>query len=236
MCFLFLVGSMSNRTLQEKSKIKIQILINILYLLIVPILTFTILLAWWFYPEPYELSREYISALGAYFSENGFPNTISSMIMTIGINACGFVTLIISMIYFYNPKLDFHNLKSFFNLLLTLGALGVAIPQDHSLLRIYHGIGAAVFIVFFGVLNSVTQLIRFGRKHHRPTHPVKQFDFYKDLTMVIIVILSVIVFIVSYILSKTTVILEMGIIARISQKAVLAVDCVAIFFLDVDDM
>ena len=220
----------------EKSTTKTQVVINLLYLLIVPVMSVTILLAWWFYPEPYELSREYISALGAYFSEQGLPNTTSSMIMTIGINICGFITLIISMIYFYKTKLQYNNIKSFFNLILTLGALGVAIPQDHPLLRIYHGIGAAVFIIFFGVLNSVTQLLRFDRKHRKPQSIAKQFDYFKDLTMVIIVLLTVVIFAGTYIASRFSSIEVFGIIARISQKVVLVVDCAAIFFLDVDDM
>ena len=230
------VGKMTIRENPEKSTTRTQIVINTLYLLLVPVISITILLAWWFYPEPYNLTQEYISALGGYFSDQGLPNTTSSMIMTIGINVSGFITLIISIIYFYKTDLQYNNIKSFFNLLLTLGALGVATPQDHPILRIYHGIGAAVFIIFFGVLNSVTQLLRFDRKHRKPKSPAKAFDYFKDLTMVIIVLLTVVIFAGSYVTSKFSTIEEFGIIARLSQKVVLIVDCVAIFFLDLDDM
>jgi hypothetical protein len=67
--------------------------------------------------------------------------------------------------------------------------------------------------------------------------PVKDKDYYRDYVMMIIVFVFLALFILTYLIRASTPehwLTEYP--ARISQKLILIVDCIAIFFLDMNDM
>ena len=218
-----------------KQPIKTQIAIRILYWLIAPTIILTISLAWWKYPEHYSFFREFISQLGSNLSKSGFPNNISSLIMTVGFAFCGLITLIVAIIYFIKRNLRYNYWKGLLNLVLFIGAIGITIPNDHPTLSLFHDIGSGLFIFGFGLLNFISQLLGFSRKN-RPKPSNKNFDFYLDSIMVVIVFLVLILFLLFYILGKATSNYSLGILAIAIQKIILIVDFIAIFFLDLDDI
>lgn len=207
-----------------------------MYWCVAPIMFLTIGLAWWKYPEPFEFFYEFISQLGGLESEHDLPNLVSSRIMTVGFGVIGLIFLVTTIIYIFKPKLEYHKAKAGLNFVMIVGSAGIATPLD-SIGRPFHGIGAALFLVGFGFLNFVDQYLRFNRKH-RKQESKKDRDYYRDYTMMIIVFVFLVLFLLTYILRASSVeeywYTEYP--ARISQKLILIVDCIAIFFLDVNDM
>lgn len=220
---------------EAERKEKLQKKMRLIYWSIVPILILTIALAWVFYPEPYEFHEEFISNLGGYTSDQGLSNTISSTIMAIGFGLCGFVALILSIIYLIKRELDYNFLKSFLNLVLAVGAVGVGIPLDHPTIGILHGIGALIFIFGFGILNFVLQTLRFKRKY-LPTGFKEFTNYFLDLIMVIVVFIVIFIQAIFYVLYRLLDVYLITVITILAQKAVLIIDFIAIFFLDKNDM
>ena len=205
-----------------------------MYWSIAPIMFLTIALAWWQYPEQFEFFYEFISQLGGLESETNLPNIVSSRIMTVGFGLIGLIFLVTAIIYMFKPKLEYNKAKSALNFVMVIGSAGIATPLD-SVLRLFHGVGAALFLVGFGFLNFVDQYLRFNRKH-RKQESKKDRDYYRDYTMMIIVFVFLIIFVLSYVLRASVDHWLAQYPARISQKLILIVDCIAIFFLDVNDM
>ncbi|NHK31859.1 MAG: hypothetical protein FK730_10940 [Asgard group archaeon] len=155
--------------------------------------------------------------------------------MIVGFGLCAFLSLINSIVYFIVRDLQYNYLKAILNLVIVFGACFAAIPWDHGNLLILHGLGALFFIVGFGILNFTHQILRFIRKHQEIPDK-RRFDYYLDASMVVVVFISILFLIISFILSQIIDNLALEIIAAANQKIVLIVACIAIFLLDLDDM
>lgn len=222
------------QNLVEK-KVKAQKTIRILYWVSISILILILILTLTFYPEPYDVFREFISILGGINSKNGFSNQISSIIMTAGFSIYAVIFLISTFIFFTVKNIRFNQIKGFLNLSQVIGSIGVAIPYDHPSLRFAHSIGAIIFIVGFCLMNSLYQIFRFSRRHI-PIEPYKEISFYFDLICCIIILLVFIFYLVIHMLyySISSPILE--VLAPTTQKFVLITNFFFIFLLDVDDI
>ena len=216
---------------------KIQTILRLLVWSIAVLMILTIALAWWQYPEPYNFFQETVSSLGGNFSISGFDNSTSSMIFSIGILICGVIALIIAIIYFFKKELFFNTGKAIIALFITVGAIGIAIPRDQGQLLIVHGIGAIVFIGSIGIFNGVLQLLRYSHKHRqKKPEEKKTLDFYLDLSMVIITGLSIVFYLIVFVLHLIFNVDLIGQGHALGQKIVLITANIAIFFLDKDDM
>ena len=180
---------------------KFQTILRLLVWSIAFVLIITVALAWWQYPEPYDFLQDTISALGGTTSISGFDNAISSKIFSIGLYICGAIALIVALIYFFRKDFFFHTGKGIIALFVAVGPIGVAIPRDYEDLLIFHAIGAAIFLGSFGIFNGVAQLLRYSRKH-RPKIPdeKRSVDFYLDLTMVYLTGITLLFYLVAFIL------------------------------------
>jgi len=225
-----------NQNVEDKGiNYKIQRFLQGLIVTIAPILVFTIVFAWIFYPEKYLFFQEYVSQLGKYLSASSLPNLTSMIIFSAGFCICGAIFLAIAIIYFMKNELENNVLKGIFGLIMAVGAVLTAIPAGLPTWGILHGIGAALFIASFGILNFILQMIRFTRKH-RPLKPEKTPAFHRDLAMTIIVFIALLIFAIFYSMKVITSSPVLQILAQTSQKLILIVDCIAIFFIDTDDM
>ncbi|MHA1557367.1 MAG: DUF998 domain-containing protein [Candidatus Heimdallarchaeota archaeon] len=220
---------------KENGKLKTQKFLHGLIITIAPILVFTIVLAWIFYPERYYFFQEYVSQLGKLTSANGIQNLTSLIIFSTGFCICGALFLVIAIIYFVKKELGNNILKGIFSLIMAVGAVLTAIPAGLPIYGILHGIGAALFIAGFGILNFILQMIRFTRKH-QPLTPQKNIGFYRDLGMTIVVFIALLIFAIFYSMKVITSSPVLQILAQTSQKLILIVNCIAIFFIDTDDM
>lgn len=209
--------------------------IRYLYLLICPILTLTVGLAIHFLPEPYRFFQDYLSELGAQLSVDYLlDNQISSIIMSVGFGLCALISFVISILYFASDFRSKH-LKASLNLVIAFGASLVAIPQDKGNLLILHTIGAALFVIGFGILNFTLQLLRFVRKRQEIPDD-RRFDYYLDATIVVLVFAVIVLLLVIFIPSEITKNPVLILLAIIFQKIVLIVDCLAILVLDLNDI
>ena len=163
----------------DERTLKMQKTLKGLIISVAPILVLTITFAWIFYPEQYRFFQDYVSRLGAYYSTNSLSNLTSSIIFTSGFGLCGAIFLVIMIIYFVRRDFDFNIMKGIFSFLMVIGAGLTGIPQDHSTLRILHGIGAACFIGGFGILNFTLQMMRFTRKHKPKNFVFNPFASFK---------------------------------------------------------
>lgn len=225
------------RTALMETKIrKSQKAIRIIIWAIVPIVIITLGAAWAFYPESYEFVYEFISNFGRFNSYDlSLDNTTSMLIMSIGFGLIGFISLAIAVFYFIRPVLKYNILKGLLYIVLFLGAIGIAVPADHLRLNIMHNIGAILFIFGFGMVNFISQLLRFIRKHNLKSEK-KKLDFYLDIVIVSIVFSVMILLGIFYLLNQSFGITGQAITAQLWQKILLIVGFIAIFFLDVDDM
>ncbi len=209
--------------------------IRSLYWILVPFLVLTVGLAIFFYPEPYQFFKEYLSNLGGQLTvENGYDNQISSILFSVGFGLCAGVTLVISMLFF-TSNFCYKYLKGSLNLVMAFGASLVSIPQDKGNLLVLHTVGAALFVAAFGILNFTLQLLRFIRKRQKIPER-KSFDYYLDITMVSVVFIVILMLIVTFIPSEITKNPSLILLSIIFQKLVLIVDCLAILCLDLDDI
>jgi hypothetical protein len=212
--------------------------------MLVMILILTIGLCIGFYPGKYLFFKQTISSLGHFFASNGDPNTISQKIFTAGFLVLGVGTLFMMIAYtnvrgFYGAGWKVITLFIFF-----FGAVGTAFPADHldETFRMYHIIGAALFVTGFGLFNFVSQLLRFIRKHTPiPKKGAKKWDFYVDLVFVILVFLAIFAYLVSGLIGflpypNIAEWIRVNFVLEISQKILLFIGCIAAFLLDVDDM
>ena len=197
------------------------------------IMVVTLAFAWWQYPEPYEFFQEFISNLGGRLSDEGFNNSISSLIMIIGFTTVSLITLAIAIVYFVKRKdLKYWYVKGPFALLLTIGAAGIAIPKDQPSVHILHGIGAFLFILGFAMFNFAAQLLRFRKTWPKPKEA--PFGFARDATMTILVFVAMILFLLFYLLELVANVPEF--LAELGQKIVLIVDLIAVYFIDIEDL
>ncbi|NHJ48600.1 MAG: hypothetical protein FK733_12515 [Asgard group archaeon] len=214
---------------------KMQRTIRYLYWLIVPVLTLTIALGIYYYPEPYKFFQEFLSDLGGQYSTNeGHVNQVSSIIMSVGFGLCGLIALIVFILYFVSD-LRYKYLKGSINLVLAFGACLIAIPHDKGNLLVLHTVGAALFMGGYGIINFILQLLRFVRKRQELPDK-KSFDFYLDASVVILVFLIILILLIVFIPSEITHNPILRLLSVIFQKLVIIVDCIAILLLDLDDM
>jgi hypothetical protein len=196
----------------------------------------TIALAWWQYPEKYVFFMENISVLGGYYSESDIPNWTSLYIIVSGLGICGFLGIIISIIYFVRSDLDAHIVKGILYVVFAIGAAGLAVPRDQPGLWSLHALGALVFILAFSIFNFFAQVYRFIRKHRRVKQVKRNLDWYVDFILVWLVFLVIIFYVTVAILSTWADIIIQGIPNALAQKVVLITCCFASFFLDIDDL
>ena len=223
------------QVLMDAKKVRLEKLLRILVWLIPIIVTITIALCWIYYPERYDFFQEFISALGSRLSQEGHDNITSSIIFTAGFSIVGLNTLIVAIIYFIFPTLDNNVAKGFFNILLTIGAVGIAIPGINATLHIIHGTGAFIFILGFTIFNFYAQIYRFVTKHH-PKRPQRTWGFYADVIMTGLVFGAFLIFILFYVLERVASGDVPVYLAELGQKLLLIIDFTAVYFLDVDDM
>jgi hypothetical protein len=198
------------------------------------ILILTISLSWGFYPEKYNFFSEAISFLGGQNShDEDLPNLTSSLIFSIGILIIGILAIFLSLMYIINLKrFRFAIPKAILLFIIGIGAAFTAIPWD--VISLLHGIGAFMFIAGIAVLNFVFQLFRY-RKRHFPKPEHRNWDFYLDLTFVIL-LFAVGAF---YFVIEAWSLLDASynfVSTAITQKIVLFAACIAILLLDVDDV
>jgi hypothetical protein len=198
------------------------------------ILLLTIGLSWGFYPEKYNFFREAVSFLGGQESHDlSLPNFTSSLIFSIGFVILGIFAIILSIVYILNLKrFRFAVPKGILLFIIGIGAAFTAIPWDIS--SLIHGIGAFLFISGIAVINFVFQLFRY-RKRHFPKPEHRTWDFYWDLTFVIL-LFAVAAF---YFVIEAWSLLDPSyyfINTALTQKIVLFAACIAILLLDVDDV
>ncbi len=202
------------------------------------ILIITIGFAWWFYPENYDFFNETISKLGGIESKSGLTNTLSSLIFAAGFGVIALIALIMFFYYTTTKDITEKYLKALWCLLISIGAIGVALPVDIPNLIYPHYLGALIFVLFFGVFNFETQAARFLRKRKvrkQLLHQKHSFDFWIDLTFVFIVFIATGVFITVFIIERIW--LQVPFISTaLTQKILLIVNIIAIYLLDVDDM
>ncbi|MBN2154835.1 MAG: hypothetical protein JW776_02170 [Candidatus Lokiarchaeota archaeon] len=202
---------------------------------IIIIIIITIGLAWVFYSlrEPYEFFQETISMLGGLHTENGYNNFPSYAIFTFGFLSVSVLALVTGIVYITN-YVDFNYaiFKGVLMIFIAVGTFGTAIMYD--LFRLIHGIGAFVFITAFGIFNFVCQVLRFVRKHaEKPT--TRKWDYYVDFIMVIILFITIAA---HFMFTGMYEFLDMfsRIYVASSQKVLLIVIIITVFFLDRDDM
>ena len=218
---------------------KISTILRLLIWAIAVIIVVTIVLGWLTYPETYIFLQDTVSSLGGYLSKSGIENTTSALILTIGFSLCSVIAFSISLLYFFNKQLFWHTGKGIIALFIVIGGIGIAIPRDHPQLSVLHGLGALVFIASFGIFNGVLQLLRYTHKHRQKEVNLaekKTFDFYLDLSLVYLTLLSSLFYMVVHflIISFNVVIPWMS--TAFAQKIVVIISCFAIFLLDKDDI
>jgi len=205
------------------------------YWAIIPILILTIGLAIAFYPEPYKFFQEFISDLGGVNSiKNSLDNRISSIIFSVGFGLCSVIGATLAILYFIN---DFRNkyFKGILCLLITIGAALTCVPHDLGNTLVLHTVGACVFITAFGILNFVLQWLRFIQKHQKVPEK-RKFDFYLDLSIVVLVFIVALALVTVFIPFAITESPTFELLSIIFQKAILIVDCLALIVLDLDDI
>lgn len=215
-------------------RLKFQIILRILFWCMALVIILTIAIAWWQYPESYEFLQETVSALGGELSDTGLANNTSSMIMMIGFGVSGVIALTISIIYFVKFRLRYNIIKAILSLTIAVGVASIAIPRDHPQLRKFHYIGAAVFLLSFGILNFVCQALRYIRKH-RPQPNRRKLDYWLDIVFVFLVFLSCILFLSIYLLEHFSIDTSFLTVA-LTQKITLIIYLIAISLLNINDM
>ncbi|MCK5346451.1 MAG: hypothetical protein KAR20_23740, partial [Candidatus Heimdallarchaeota archaeon] len=93
------------------------------------------------------------------------------------------------------------------------------------------------FIGSFGIFNGVLQLLRYSHRH-RPKKPAekKTFDFYLDLSLVYLTLLSSIFYLIILVLFASFGVVISWMSHALAQKIVLIIACLAVFLLDKDDI
>jgi len=200
------------------------------------LLLITIGLAWGFYPEKYDFFREPVSSLGGLVShDESTPNFPSYVIFSSGFVLMGVMAIIVSLVYFTNIKrFKFAILKGLLLFIMGLGAAFTAIPWDFKV--ILHGIGAFLFIASLAVINFVFQLLRYIKRHvPKPTDVKRAWDYYFDLTFVILLFAGgAFYFVVQGLVWVGASIIFIS--TAIAQKIVFFAALITIFLLDVDDI
>ncbi|MHA1416056.1 MAG: hypothetical protein ACTSRR_07310 [Candidatus Heimdallarchaeaceae archaeon] len=211
-----------------------QKIVRWLIWIIAIVIIFTIGLAWFFYPEPYDFFNEAISNLGGINSETGIPNGTSSLIMIIGFSLISVISFSIFIDYLVTKKLTYRIRKAIWSLAISIGAAGIAIPYDHSSFYFLHYIGAFTFVISFGGLDFDCQALRFFRMKKEDKHKGKMHVSF-DVVFVFIVFAVVILHVLAFIFDRVGIAIPDYSIP-LTQKIVLIVNIIAVFLLDVEDM
>lgn len=200
------------------------------------VLLLTIALSWGFYPEKYEFFQEAVSFLGGRYSYDlNILNYPSYVIFSIGFVIMGIIAIITSVIYFINMKrFKFAMLKGVLLFILGLGSAFTGVPWDVA--PLVHGFGAFLFIAGVAVVNFVFQVLRYHKRHvAKPTTGKRAWDYYWDITFVVILFVTGTFYLVVQIwgwIPGTTQLIS----TALAQKVVLFAACIAILLLDVDDV
>ncbi|MEA2071132.1 MAG: hypothetical protein U9O98_07565 [Asgard group archaeon] len=218
---------LEKRTLQRNLRLLVWLMISTIIV--------TISLAWIFFPEEYLFFQYFISRLGRIETHSNLSNLTSMIIFITGFSLVATLSLIISVLYYTHPTLEFNFLKGSLTVLLAIGAVGIAIPADHPTLATLHNIGAFFFIFTFGIYNFVAQLLLCVIKHDSKVEN-QSIDFYIDLVIAIIVFVVFLLYTIIAILDMMADIIIPWLTTELTQKIVLIVDCVSVFFLDIPDM
>lgn len=127
--------------------------ISKLFLLIGLIIVVTLIVALFFYQDPFQLWQTAFSELGTTTTPQGRPNWASRFVFSAGFGACGVTMFNISWHYEKNHSLRNHTFKRWLAFLGSIGFFVAITPNDinhfvHSL-----GMGIVVGVIyFFGVI------------------------------------------------------------------------------------
>ena len=206
-----------------------------LYWSIIPVLLLTVGLTILFYPEPYRFFQEFLSDLGGLYSKkDGLVNTASAIIFSIGFGLCAIIGATLAILYFIS-EFRYRYLKGILCLFIMIGAGLTCIPHDLGNMLVIHTLGACVFIAAFGILNFSLQLLRFIKKHQQIPEK-RMFDFYLDLSIVVIVFIILLTLIIVFIPFAIAAFPIFELLAIIFQKLTLIIACLALIVLDLDDI
>lgn len=181
------------------------------------VVTATILLCWWIYPETWNW-LEAISYLGGFESwDMGIENDLACLLFMSGFVLAGLMCLDMGRDYF---KGNYYNgdLKGWTCMIMGIGSMMLAIPHDSG--SPLHAIGATMYVLGFTFLNFIMQVFK-GRK--------EEFTLDKalDYTIAIIIVIFCILFLTSVVFDPH--------IKYIFEKLIVFVAVISSAFLDEDD-
>jgi hypothetical protein len=159
------------------------------------IMVITIVLAWVFYPQPYDFWGQTTSQLGAlYTAVNELRNFPSFVIFSIGFVLLGIIAIFTGSLYFNNTKqFRFAIIKGVLLVVMGLGAIGIAVPHDYTPLTIIHQIGAFMFLSGLATLNAVFQVLHCVSKYGYGCEE-RNLDYYVDYIFVVLLILAAVMY------------------------------------------
>ncbi|MBN2156156.1 MAG: hypothetical protein JW776_08940 [Candidatus Lokiarchaeota archaeon] len=200
------------------------------------IMLVTIIISWVFYPVRYDFFYEATSVLGGLSTGNAeLPNFPSCLIFSIGFGILGAMATFIAIAYFRNSKrFRFAIVKGVLLIVVGLGAIGIAVPHDFEPLRIFHIMGAFMFLSGIAVLNFAFQLLHCISLYN-PQCPDRDLDYYIDYTFVVLLIITAAVYFTTEILFYFWPAFP-WIQPPLAQKTVLFTAVIAAGLLDLDDI
>ncbi len=205
-----------------------QKLIRALIITVLGLFILTITLAWIFYPDPYKFFQYFVSELGSQTTKLGTDNTTSKYIFGIGLLSCGFLALVMAMIYFIRSQKSILNiLKGLTLLTVAVGAYGVMNPYDLIQNSLIHPLGASLFVFGLDVYTFFCQFLRWKhRKIALDTQDTQKVPFNKYFVFVIFAItLKYVIF----------ALMAWDIILPATQKVLLIAVFLGIAMLDLED-
>ena len=205
-----------------------QKLLRALILIILSLFILTITLAWITYPDPYKFFQYFVSEWGAATTKLGTDNTTSKYIFGIGLLSCGFIALVMAMIYFIRSQKSILNiLKGLTLLTIAVGAYGVMNPYDLIQNSLIHPLGATLFVFGLDIYTFFCQFLRWkNRKISLDTGESKKVTFDKYFVFVIFAV-SIIYLVIA--------LLQLDLYLPATQKVLLIVSILGIAMLDVED-
>ncbi|MHA1613177.1 MAG: hypothetical protein ACTSVZ_03055 [Promethearchaeota archaeon] len=205
-----------------------QKLLRALIFIVLGLFVLTITFAWIYYPDPYKFFQYFVSELGSNTTKLGTDNTISKYIFGIGLLSCGFLSLVMAMIYFIRSQKSILNiLKGLTLLTVSVGAYGVMNPYDLIQNSLIHPLGATLFVFGLDIYTFFCQFLRWkNRKISLDTEENKKVAFNKYFVFVIFAVsLKYLIF----------ALMEWDLLLPATQKVLLIVVFLGIAMLDLED-
>jgi len=215
---------------------RIRRVLRLLVWLIPIILLLTFTAAIIFYPEPYYPFFEYISMLSGFYSENGYVNITSSIIMIIGLCFCSIISSVISVLYFIKKSIRYRFTKATYFTLLAIGLIGSSFPVDYnSVFALLNKGGWFLFLLGFSFSNFIILFLRLARRYGTRTFE-KSPIFFIDLSFVILMFLLILWFLISYFIDYFLATINTYLMRTFTEKIILICNFIFVFLLSIDDM